>query len=338
MRLMHGIMNYTGAVPILFGVLVLLLFSIPVNAQSKVVAYVPNWVDLATFAETIDYPKLTHINIAFENPVNASGELSFNDQNPVLIAKAHAKHVQVLVSIGGASASTDQKPLFFDLIRDAKRAGFVAKIVDYVLAHNFDGVDVDLEGPAINKDYGAFIQDLARALKPKGKLLTAALSQGYGGNNVPDSVFEPLDFVNIMAYDGAGPWDPKSPGQHSSMEFAKSSVTYWLKRGLPKSKAVLGVPFYGYGFGTAFRNRDYPYSEIIVSYPGAENADMVGNTIWYNGVPTIRAKAQYVVDEGLAGLMIWSLDYDGKGAQSLLTAIYTTLQSKPMPSVSDKKP
>ena len=40
------------------------------------------------------------------------------------------------------------------------------------------------------------------------KLLTAALSQGYGGGNVPNSVFERFDFVNIMAYDGTGPWNP----------------------------------------------------------------------------------------------------------------------------------
>jgi GH18 family chitinase len=72
-------------------------------------------------------------------------------------------------------------------------------------------------------------------MKPSGKLLTAALSEGYGGKNVPDSVFEHFDFVNVMAYDGAGSWNPDAPGQHSSMRFAKRNVDYWLKRGLPAS-------------------------------------------------------------------------------------------------------
>ena len=27
------------------------------------------------------------------------------------------------------------------------------------------------------------------------------------------------------------------------------------------------------------------------THPGAENSDQVGSTIWYNGLPTIRAKA-----------------------------------------------
>jgi GH18 family chitinase len=307
-------------------------------AQDKVVAYVPNWVDLRSFAGTIEYSKVTHINLAFENPANENGDLSFNRNDDVLIEKAHANNVKVLVSIGGGSASGDKKlqSRYFDLLSDSKRASFAARLADYVSEHQFDGLDVDIEGPSINRDYGAFIKDLAAALKPKGKLLTAALSKGYGGSNVPDSVFEHFDFVNIMAYDGAGYWNPNAPGQHSSLEFAKSNVTYWLQRGLPKSKAVLGVPFYGYGFGEAFRKGDYPFAMIVATYPGAENVDQVGNTIWYNGIPTIKAKTRYVMDEALGGVMIWSLDSDVKGPLSLLSAIHETL--KPSATASEKTP
>jgi GH18 family chitinase len=218
---------------------------------------------------------------------------------------------------------------YFQLLNETNRAGFVARLADYVVTNRFDGLDVDVEGPAINQDYGAFIQDLAHALKPKGKLLTAALSQGYGGTKVPDTVFAHFDFINIMAYDGAGPWAPQSPGQHSSYEFATNNVSYWLHRGLPKHKAVLGVPFYGYGFGEAFRKRDYSYRTILAEFPGAEKLDQVGNTIWYNGLPTIKAKTQYVVDQELGGVMIWSLDYDVPGDHSLLSAIHKTLMTRP---------
>jgi chitinase len=296
-------------------------------AEKRVVAYVPNWIDLPAFAKTIDYAKLTHINVAFENPTNDSGDLSFSRKNEALIAEAHAHKVPVLISIGGGAASGDKalQKRYFDLMSAPKRAAFAAKLESYVIAHQFDGLDVDIEGPSINEDYGGLIEELAKTLKPKGKLLTAALSKGYGGNNVPDSVFAHFDFINIMAYDGAGPWNPKAPGQHSSSEFAKNNVSYWLTRGLPKDKAVLGVPFYGYGFGDSFRNRDYTYAALIAEYPGAENSDQVGNTIWYNGIPTIKAKTEYVVKEELGGVMIWSLDYDVKGEKSLLGAIFETL-------------
>lgn len=258
----------------ILAIISMLMFSTPAIAKHKIIAYVPNWVDVTTFADSIDYAKLTHINIAFENPINEYGDLSFNDKNDIVIARAHAKKVKVLISIGGGAASGDKVLLarYFDLISETKRAGFAAKLAEYVAAHNFDGLDVDIEGPSINGDYGPFIDALSKAMKSKHKLLTAALSQGYGGDKVPGSVFELFDFVNIMAYDGTGYWDPNAPGPHSSVEFAKSNVEYWLKRGLPKSRTVLGVPFYGYGFGEAFKNRDYPYSTILSQFPGAENS------------------------------------------------------------------
>ncbi len=300
----------------------------------RVVAYVPNWGNLEAFVPTIEFSRLTHINVAFENPTNAAGDLSFNRRNPVLLDAARARNVPVLVSIGGGAAAENKEltARYFDLISEAKRAAFVATLADYLTRHGFAGLDVDLEGPSINEDYGAFIRDLAKALKPQGKLLTAALSKGYGGAKVPESVFEHFDFVNIMAYDGTGPWAPDRPGQHSSLPFARDNVAYWLGRGLPREKAVLGVPFYGHGFGEAARRRGYPYSAILAEYPGAEGKDEVGQTIWYNGIPTIRAKTRWVVEEGLGGVMIWSLDSDVPDERSLLKAIHEVLSaSQPEP-------
>lgn len=312
----------------------LLLLTFPLQAETRIVAYVPNWVDLNTFAGTIDYAKLTHINIAFENPHNLDGDLSFNAKNEGLIARARTNSVKILVSIGGGSASTDKvlRARYDHLLNPTNRAAFVLKLANYLSVHDFDGLDVDIEGPAINPDYGGFIHDLADTLKPQGRLLTAALSQGYGGNRVPDAALAHFDFVNIMAYDGAGPWS--SPGQHSSFEFATNNVAYWLARGLPKDKAVLGVPFYGYGFGKAARKRDYSYKSIVAEYADAEQFDQVGDTIWYNGIPTIQTKSRYVREQGLGGIMIWSLDYDVTGEKSLLSAIHQTLHREAQPTAT----
>jgi GH18 family chitinase len=302
----------------------------PARANEKVVAYIPNWRNTDSFSETIDFSTITHINIAFENPTNERGELSFNKKNDILIAKAHSHNVKVLVSIGGGGVSNNarMKARYFDLLAGPKRAGFVSLLANYVADHGLDGLDVDIEGPSINEDYGDFIHDLSVVLKPRGKLLTAALSQGYGGKKVPDSTFEHFDFINVMAYDAKGSWNPNDPGQHSSLDFAKRSVEYWLKRGLPASKTVLGVPFYGYGFGKAFRRGGYTYKQIVAQYPGADRLDQIGETIWYNGVPTIEAKTKYAIDHGLAGVMIWSLDQDAQGDQSLLAAIARTYRSR----------
>ena len=308
----------------------LLLTSASLHAQSKIVAYVPNWIDLKTFGPQVDYAKLTHINIAVENPVDASGTLSFHAESEILITQAHAHGVKILVSIGGGSASENEsmRVRYFDLINAAKRAGFVSQLAEYVSAHDFDGLDVDLEGPAINRDYGTFIEDLAAALKPRHKLLTAALSKGYGGKDVPDAALAHFDFVNVMAYDATGPWQPKKPGPHSSLEFAQSNVDYWLQRGLLKDKLVLGIPFYGWGFGKAFRENEYRYADLLKTYPAAVGTDQVGETIWFNSIPTVQAKARLVREQELGGMMIWSLDSDARGDHSLLTALHAALKKK----------
>lgn len=294
--------------------------------EFRIVAYVPNWIDLHDFSQSIRYDRLTHINVAFENPINDQGEMSFNTQNVALLKAARQHSVKVLVSIGGGSAANDRilQPRYRELLGPEKRAMFAQRLLAYVSLHGFDGLDVDLEGPAIDEHYGPFIEELARLLRPEDKLLTAALSQGYGGKSVPDATLSQFDFVNIMAYDGTGPWGPNRPGQHSSIEFAKSNVDYWLSRGLKRSQAVLGVPFYGYGFGEDFSRSGFSYKSILANYPGAEKTDEVGNTIWFNGMATIRAKTQYAVDSNLGGIMIWSLNQDVDDDRSLLRVIAET--------------
>lgn len=301
-------------------ILVLGVFNYSVAQQKKVIAYVPNWIDLNAFASTIQYSKLTHINIAFENP-DANGYLSFNSGNNAIINTAHANNVKVFVSLGGGSISEGGaiRDNYFNLITAGNRTAFVQKIYDYVVAHNLDGVDVDLEGPAINGDYGGFVTALANKLHANGKLITAALSEGYGGANVPSSVFSAYDWINIMAYDATGPWAPNNPGQHSPYSMAVNQFNYWTGRGLPASKAIIGVPFYGYGFG-ASANQGISYANIVAQYPGAENQDQVGNTIYYNGIPTIKQKTTFAI-QNAGGVMIWELSQDATGSKSLLTAI-----------------
>jgi Cytochrome P460/Glycosyl hydrolases family 18 len=121
-------------------------------------------------------------------------------------------------------------------------------------------------------------------------------------------------------------------GIATSVQAEEKVVAYvpnWVNLdSLPAPKTVLGVPFYGYGFGKAFRSSPYSYKEIIKNYPDAAKLDQVGDTIWYNGIPTIEAKTKYAIDHKLAGIMIWSLDNDVKGEKSLLDAIARTYRSQ----------
>ena len=114
-------MNRRFFLPSLFAALLLLPHAgraAEPAARKMVVAYVPNWIDLPVFAESIEYDKITHINIAFENPVNDAGDFSHSSKNDALIRKAKEKGVKILLSIGGGAASADKKltARYFDLL------------------------------------------------------------------------------------------------------------------------------------------------------------------------------------------------------------------------------
>ncbi len=296
--------------------------------EARIVGYQPNWDDdLADQVKRIDWAHITHLNLAFENPTNDDGDMSFKESERDIIKTAHSHGVKVLVSLGGGYVSEQPKPRarLFKLISEPNRKEFAAKLAAYTAAHDFDGLDVDIEGPAINSDYGPFVTTLGKELRKRKKLMTSALSQGNGGDRVSSETLALFDFINIMAYDFTGPWAPNMPGQHAPMEFAISSIEFFHGKGVPLSKLVLGVPFYGWGFGKAKREGDYSFSDLVKNYPGAQDLDQVGNTIFYNGIPTILLKTKYVHDQGLGGIMIWPINYDAAGKYSLVKTIYDAL-------------
>ena len=100
-------------------------------SQKKVIGYIPNWIDLNAFSNSIQYNKLTHINIAFENP-DANGNLTFLTANNTIIQTAHANNVKVFVSIGGGAISEGGaiRDNFFNQMSAGNRASFVQKLTN----------------------------------------------------------------------------------------------------------------------------------------------------------------------------------------------------------------
>ena len=81
------------------------------SAETKVVGYIPTWVDMGAIVDRTDLTKLTHLNLAFMSPT-ASGA-TLNGANPAcmdntsastinyVVQKAHQAGVKVLVSLAG---------------------------------------------------------------------------------------------------------------------------------------------------------------------------------------------------------------------------------------------
>jgi len=170
-------------------------------------------------------------------------------------------------------------------------------------------------------------------LRHHNKLITAAIAMYYQ-DKLSDRALSEFDFVNIMSYDRTGPWRPHEPGPHSTLTAAEEDINYFgTIRNLPADKMTLGVPFYGYGFGPEVTSpaTSMSYAQIISAYPGSEKEDVWHNTegqsIYYNGIPTITQKTRLALDKA-SGIMIWQLRGDARGRKSLLKIIYKTSRAR----------
>lgn len=271
---------------------------------------------------TVPFDKMTHINMYFLNPDSlGTFNFDFNTITPFIKA-AHDHHVKVLPSIAGGG----KHPYYRELLKDGKREKLVNDLLQIVLTNNFDGIDVDIEGTDIDENYESFAVDLAKAFKPHNKLVTSAIAIFYK-DQLSDRALAQYDFVNIMSYDHTGPWTPSRPGPHSTYDHAVADLDYFHNiRKIPKEKMVLGVGFYGYGFGPAVTSpaTSMNFREIVVKFPGAESVDQLNlqdsAIMYYNGIPTIKKKTA-LAKQMASGIMIWQISGDAVGEKSLLQAI-----------------
>lgn len=271
----------------------------------------------------IPFEYLTHINFAFAIPAKNGGGLEAlrnADKLAALVKKAHANGVKVFISIGGWSIGDGggDDSRFHRLAENAEeRNFFVVKTMELVRRFNLDGVDVDWEYPDIEnrsaEDNVLLMKQLGDSLHAMNKELTAAVVHyGNQGEGTKDEIFDIVDWLNLMAYDD----DKGQPIPHSPYSLAEKSIAYWVKeRGLPAEKAVLGLPFYG----KPRRENLSHYKDLLAA--GADPMQDEFDSVYYNGIATIKRKTELAIKEGLSGVMIWEISQDTQDERSLLKAI-----------------
>lgn len=271
---------------------------------------------------SVQFCKLTHLNLSFANPDN-TGNLIFDGDIDAVIAhvKGINPNIKISVSVAGGVISAEQAANWSLLIdKPENRPAFIKKIMDFVELHKLDGVDVDLEWDAVTTGYSGFVVELKNAIKSKNKLITAALPNNTRFVNINNEALNAFDFINIMAYDMTGPWAPDKPGQHSSFNDAKLGIDFWNKmQNVPKDKLTLGVPFYGYNFTDAVAT-SVTYGQMVAAGNQLAELDELGK-IYYNGRPTIEQKVQ-LASETTGGIMIWEIAQDSFDQYSLLDVIH----------------
>lgn len=300
--------------------------------EFRIVGYYPI-AEAGNLKARIPFNRFTHINLWFVNP-DPSGFIA--EDYPGLariIQKAHRNKVKVLISTGGGDSQGKYAIINEENICKTVTDNLIALTDKYDL----DGIDIDLEGKDIIESYVSFVTGLESALRQRGKLLTAALSPSFN-RLISDKSLEAFDFINIMSYDHTGPWDPASPGQHSSYDDAVDDLSIFAdERKIPREKLVLGVPFYGYLFDVNGKEhvRVLTYSQIVKGYPGSETGDQVvtanNEIIYYNGINTIIRKTELALEKA-SGIMIWQPGGDIGDSRSLLKNIAETITKNRQPA------
>ncbi|OGU74747.1 MAG: hypothetical protein A3H45_10635 [Ignavibacteria bacterium RIFCSPLOWO2_02_FULL_55_14] len=195
-------------------------------------------------------------------------------------------------------------------------------------------------------------------------LLTAAIpatDMHASGFNMP-ALAPLLDYVNVMTYDFYGSLDPISGhnaalfgtcGGDSTRSVDASLRLFTEHYGIPASKITLGIPFYGKTFAicggpcspygradsatSSVRSIEYAAIDgtmrgFLRSWDNVAQVPFAVDTtrnifLTYDDEYSVALKAEYVINHGVAGVIIWEITGDqlGQGKSPLLDALASRL-------------
>nr|WP_235440476.1 glycosyl hydrolase family 18 protein [Paenibacillus sp. DMB20] len=305
-------------------------------------------------------------------------------------------NLKTIISVGGWSWSNR----FSDVAASqVTRETFANSAVDFLRKYNFDGVDLDWEYPVggglagnsarpeDKQNYTLLLQEIRNKLdaaeKTDGKdyLLTIAsgASENYKNNTELGNIGAVVDWINIMTYDFNGGWqkisahnaplyfDPAAETAkvpHASAFNVDAGVQGHLSAGVPSSKIVLGVAFYGRGWdgvpsvgngqyqtGTGpsqagtWENGSFDFNDLEANYINKNGYTRYWNDaskvpylynpslkrfISYDDASSLGHKTDYIKQKGLGGAMFWELSGDRN--KTLLNKLNSDLNnSGPVP-------
>jgi chitinase len=370
--------------PTLLAVLLLILLFFPnttiaAPAKPVIVAYVfPRKSILAT--DQVDVKKLTRINFAFANIEDGrivEGTPADAQNLAVLNGLKHDNpSLTLLVSVGGWLWSGR----FSDMaITPSSRAIFIESVVTFITRYQLDGLDIDWEYPGQvgagnvfrpedKQNYTLLVRDLRTRFRREEKVLHRRLyitvatgaSSEFLEHTEMRKVQRYVDTVNLMSYDYYEPADDKITGNHAPLYSdpadpkrvsADRSMREFERAGVPASKLVLGVPFYGHVWGqvpaannglfqpgkpvpnayahygeltsTMIGNGYVRYWDAAASVPYLYNQE-TQNFVSYEDPESVSLKCRYVLRHHLAGVMFWEYTNDPSG--TLLGTIHKELR------------
>ena len=355
---------------ILLVLLIISCFYAQATIKSKpvVIAYVGGYRGLLN-TDSIDVQKLSHINYAFVDIKDNKAWLHNLATDTINLRKLSELKLQnpslkILISIGGWIWS---KHFSDAVLTDTSRKKFAESAVAIVATYHLDGVDIDWEYPGMigdsntyrpqdKQNYTLMFKSIRKELDSLSKItkqhyfVTTAVggSKEYIAHTEMNKVQRFTDFINIMSYDYADASDTISK-HHANLyntnedtggSSADKSIHAFLKAGVPASKIVMGIAFYGKGFKMQSAENNGFLRKTIASQRGGGFTFLKDSIINQNGYvrywdnnakapylfnpkelifityddeASVLAKCRYVQKNKLAGVMFWEYSSDQKG-------------------------
>lgn len=304
--------------------------------------HVSAWMPPAGWEDNDGYYSFTS-NIDVFNSIkpfwyNAEGDGTLAKKGDIpdanLINTAHEHGVKVVPAI---TNNFDENDKISNLLKDGDRIDFhVQTIVNEVVGHGYDGIDIDYENlqPEVKNQYTDFAERLASALHEQGKILSITVqakksdSDSWRGAGATDFVRLGIaaDQFVIMTYDYHRL--NTSPGAIAPVDWMTDVLEY-AKYKVPHDKIIAGVPFYGYDWCVSYKDGGCDSKGLL--WEGVQNVinqynpplewDDRGQTPWffytdnsgfnrvvhYEDHRSIASKVELVRSMGLQGISIWRL-------------------------------
>ena len=291
----------------------------PGSTGKIVVGYVTSWSSNEVKPEYV-----THINYAFGHVQGSFRNVGIDNVERlkyVVSLKKKAPHLKVLLSIGGWGSGN-----FSEMAADPEnRLAFAKDCRRVIDEYDLDGIDIDWEFPTSGaagissspddtRNYTLMMSDIRDAIG-HDKLLTLASVCSADYIDFKD-IMPYVDIVNIMTYDMENPPRHNAPlyqsSTHGGWINCDKAVKSHLDKGVPASKLVFGMPFYGHGLDiydqfTDFKDVKVPAgytncwdAEAMVPYVTDKNGRFV---LSYDNARSIGLKCDYIIEHGLRGAM-----------------------------------
>ncbi len=275
---------------------------------------------------------------------------------PTLVEQAHLAGKRVILVVGGAR---DYGAFAAMAAEPSDRASFVRNLVDFLVEHGYDGVNIDWEFPqtlADRQNLSALMSELSAglaAIDPELELSIAVTSNERRGQWIDVEAISPLvSHFLVMTFGYYGAWGSES-GHNAPLypvpaagdsRCVDQSLSYWAEaRGVPWSKIYMGIASFGLGFESEALYQALPDNPVVskANYQDIkpligdgytrqwDNAAQVpyltlddGPGVWsYDDPQSIDLKREYALANGIGGVAVWDVTMDRVGGEHELLKV-----------------